>query len=351
MSTIQMNLRFFSPNIEIPCAFIDFYMAKAKPVYAMIYIYGYRQCHGGNASLSSKELAHVFDILETDVVNAWRYWEKEKLIGLNDGSGEMSVTFLPVLPPGQMADDGISRPQTPPSIPSNRPQYTVEELSVYRQQSKDIEKLFNSAEQALGKLLTYPDMNTLFGLYDWLRLPLDVILYLLSYCADHGHRNLRYIEKAALDWADNEINDLEKALAYVQGFDRNYRGILQAMGQTTGYPTPSQRKYINKWLNEYKMSSEMVMEACDRAALQIGKPKFTYVDKIMTDWYKKGLLTPADADADTEDFRKRNEAAKPEATGKPKKKNRFANFKQREWDFQQLEKMEREYILRDLAQH
>jgi DnaD/phage-associated family protein len=350
MSAIQMTLSYIPQTAEIPCAFIDDYMPVCVPVYALIYIYGYRQCAGGkNANVSTQEIARIFNILETDVANAWRHWENEGLIKLTNKNGEMQINFLPVTSAAEAetAKNNVTEIKSFP--PVSRPQYTVEELSVYRKQCKDIEKLFTAAEQTLGKLLTYHDMNVLFGLYDWLRLPLDVIQYLLTYCADHGHRNLRYIEKAALDWADNQIDDLEKALHYVQGFDRNYRGILQAMGQTTGYPTPSQRKYINKWLTEFQMPAELVMEACDRAAMQIGKPKFTYVDKIITDWHNKGLRTMAGVEADTEEYRKKTETVKQEVN-KPRRKNRFVNFKQREWDVQQLEKMEREYLLRDLMQ-
>jgi DnaD/phage-associated family protein len=174
---------------------------------------------------------------------------------------------------------------------------------------------------------------------------------LLAYCADHGHRNLRYIEKAALDWADNQIDDLEKALEYVQRFDRNYHNILQAMGQTTGYPTPSQRKYINKWLNEYQMPAELVLEACDRAAVQIGKPKFTYVDKIITDWHKKGIKTLADVEADAAGFREKTGGQKKETTKPAQRKNRFVNYKQRERDYEQLEKMERAYLAEEIKSY
>jgi DnaD/phage-associated family protein len=240
-------------------------------------------------------------------------------------------------------------------VPAGRPQYTVEELTVYKQQSEEIERLFMYAEQALGKMLTYHDMNVLFGFYDWLRLPVDVIGYLLSYCADNGRRDLRYIEKAAIDWADRNIDDMEKALAYAGTFDRDYRGILKTMGQDTGYPSPTQQKYMEKWLGEYKMPAALVLLACDRAAAQIGKPTFAYVNKIIEGWNKKGINTIEGAEEEAKEFilkkeaaHKKTEAAKGESNGRPPKNNRFINFKQRERDYEQLEKMEREYVLKSL---
>jgi DnaD/phage-associated family protein len=185
----------------------------------------------------------------------------------------------------------------------------------------------------------------LFGFYDWLRLPMDVILYMLTYCADNDHRDLRYIEKVALDWAEKQIDDLEKALAYVHTFNKDYNVILKIMGQTTGYPTPSQLKYINKWLQEYEMPTELALLACDRAAVNEGRPTFKYVDGIITNWHKKGIHTVADAETDDADFEKKKPDGKARANGKT---NRFVNFKQRERDYNQLEKLEREYLTQSL---
>lgn len=366
MSAIQMSLGYAPPAIELPCAFIDRYMLKCTPVYALIYIYGLRQCIGGATSISSQEIGQIFQILETDVVNAWRYWENEGLIRLEARGDAMTVIFLPISTPIALAPvaavktEKPAKPEAPAKVaepavgavvksfvPSGRPQYTVEELAIYKQQSRDIERLFTHAEQALAKMLTYHDMNLLFGFYDWLRLPVDVILYLLTYCAERGHRDLRYIEKAAMDWAENQVDDVEKALVYVQTFDHDYRDILRAMGQNSGYPTPTQRKYIDKWLGEFQMPAALVLEACDRAAAQIGKPKFAYVDKILEEWHKKGIRNLEEAATDAADFaRQKAEAAKPEP--KIRKSNRFVNFKQRERDYAQLEKMEREYLIQSL---
>jgi DnaD/phage-associated family protein len=346
MTATQIALPFEAPYTEIPHTFIDRHMNQCLPVYALIYIYGFRnRATGfrGTATLSLKEQMRFFSVRESDILNAWNHWEQEGLVSVNQNGDELTVRFMPVAEPAEKTDNP---PSLLRSIPSERPTYTVEELAVYRRQSRDIEQVFNHAEQTLGKLLTYNDMNALFGFYDWLCLPVDVIQYLLTYCAEQGHRHMRYIEKAALDWAENNIDDLEKALIYVQSFDRDYRAILKAMGQTSGYPSPSQRKYIDKWLHTWQMPLEMVMEACDRAAMQIGKPKFTYVDKIIEDWHKKNLCTVAEAEQDAADYRKKIETAKPET--KKRKKNRFVNFDQRDRDYQQLEKMEREYLTQKL---
>lgn len=353
MGAIKMQLGYKNSAVELPCLFIDHYMTGCLPVYPLIYIFSLRRLLDGEA-VSFQEIGQRFQLTEGDVINAWKHWENMGLVQLdNPNSPEMSITFLPVRAPKNTSDTTVQTSSAPPTSSTkidSRPQYTVQELTVYRNQSTDIERLFSCAEEALGKLLTYNDMNIIFGFHDWLRLPLDVIEYLLTYCKDHDHRNLRYIEKCALDWADNGIDDVEKALEYVQTFDKGYRTILRHMGQTTGYPTPSHRKYMDKWISTWNMPMDLIIEACDRCVAQIDKPKFSYVDKILAEWFKNQIFTIEAvklADAEFNKTKVEKTVAIIPKTTKPKP-NRFVNFNQRENDYAHFEQMERAYLAQKL---
>ncbi|MDR1664340.1 MAG: hypothetical protein LBR83_05400, partial [Clostridiales bacterium] len=77
MSAIQMSIGYEYPVIELPCAFVDYYMARCKPVHALIYIHSFRQCVSGGTALSSQEISQIFDISEIGVHKALKYWENE----------------------------------------------------------------------------------------------------------------------------------------------------------------------------------------------------------------------------------------------------------------------------------
>jgi DnaD/phage-associated family protein len=293
-------------------------------------------------SISTIDIAQKFNITESDVLNAWKHWESVGIIKFDNTS--MSVTFLPVNVP-ENTDISLPAPVISKSIAS-RPQYTIDELTGYRNQNRDVSRLFERAEHTLGKLLTYNDMNIIFSFHDWLRLPIDVIEYLFIYCEENDHRNLRYIEKCALDWADNEINNLDGALDYVKNFDKNYRTILHYMGQTSGYPTPSHRKYMDKWLDQWKMPLDLVMEACDRCVSQIDKPKFNYIDRILSEWHKKDITDITGVIAADAEFAKSKESSIISIDKKTvkQKPNRFVNFTQRDNDYSRYEQLERAYL-------
>ena len=379
MSVIQMKLGYESTNLELSHIFIDHYLTGCPPVYPLIYIYSLRRLVSGNP-ITMQGIAEHFQLLSTDVVSAWRYWERVGLVAIDGSDTDMTVTFLLACAPKQLdahkavaanatvssetacidsssssasacVGTSVSKEAAMPTHiipPQGRPQYTVQELAVYRSQSKDIERLFTKAAQALGKLLTYNDMNVIFGLHDWLRLPLDVIEYLLHYSTENGQRSLRYIEKCAINWAERGIEDLEEAQTYVHTYDKNYRSILGQMGKLSTFPTPAQRKLMDKWLHEMHMPLAVVLEACDRTTVSAEKPSLAYVDKVLSAWHKSGITTIAAIPKADEDFAKQQtEKKEPKSKQKPAN-NRFINFDQRENDYSQIEKLERQYLLERL---
>ena len=341
MSNISITMRHEYNETPIPNSFIDRYMMKANPIYVIIYIYGMRLCMGGGGGgLSSSELAESLKILESDVDNAWRYWEKQGLVQIGRSASEMDIVFLPI--PSKQKKIERAKPENKPvALMATQPIYGVEELEIYQRQSRDIKSLFKHAEKEMGKLLTYNDLNVIFGFYDWLRLPIDVIKHLFTYCADNDHHDLRYIEKIAVDWADHKIDSVEKAQSYTKGFNYDHKSIVRALGGS-GSPSPSQKRYIEKWLNTYKMPVEVINEACDITAFQLGRPKITYVDRILEDWNKKDVRSLEDIKQEKATFSSSKKPAA--ATQRAEKKNRFVNFSQRDIDFAELERLELEQL-------
>jgi DnaD/phage-associated family protein len=335
--SISLTMRHEYNETPIPNAFIDNFMMKANPIYTIIYVYGLRLCMSGGNGLSSQELAENLNILESDVDNAWRYWEKQGIVRIVRSGAEMDIMFLTI--PSKQKKPAAAR------VLDNKPRYALEELEIYQEQSMDIKNLFKHAERTLGKLLTYNDLNVIFGFYDWLRLPIDEIMYLFEYCSEHEHTDLRYIEKVAVDWAEKGINTLQKAKDYVDSFNHSYKEIMRAL-DSSGFPSASQRSYIDKWLETYHMPVEIIEEACDRSVLQLGRPKITYVDKILENWHTKNIRT-LEAVKNEVVSRQTGQVAKKKPV-RNEKKNRFVNFEQRNIDYTELERMEQQQIMQGM---
>ena len=67
------------------------------------------------------------------------------------------------------------------------PQYTTEAIVRRTDADPGVKAVLNEAQQKLGRVLSTSDIKTLFGIYDFLALPPDVIFMLLA-ALDAQHR-------------------------------------------------------------------------------------------------------------------------------------------------------------------
>ena len=182
------------------------------------------------------------------------------------------------------------------------PDYTAADIAVRARADSAFEGLVQETQRALGRILSSNDLRILFGIYDHLGLPADVIMLLLHHCiGEYRRRNgegrlptMRTIEKEAWHWADREILTLDDAEAHIRREEQRQetaeqvKEVLQIRGREL---TKSERDYIESWL-ALGFGPEAVAEAYDRTVLSTGKMAWSYTDKILRSWAEKRLFTP-----------------------------------------------------------
>ena len=193
------------------------------------------------------------------------------------------------------------RKEAPSSPAEELPQYTVND--VLRRSSEDgsFKAVLQEAERVLGRSLSSPDMKILFGIYDYLALPTEVIFVLLNYCTELYRQkygpgrlpSMRSIEKEAYSWANNEILTLEQAEESIEeSRSRRSRAeeIKAALGIRGRELTPTERKYVFSWL-DMGFSVDALSVAYDRTVTNTGSLKWNYMNKIVSSWHQKGIHT------------------------------------------------------------
>ena len=305
--------------------FIDNYMAKGNAAYGAIYLYCLRSAVRG-AELSAAEVAARFSLLESDVMNAWRFWAGLGALDLDEKGG--TIEF------GRKKERFIKKDAPP--------EYSPEEICAYRESEPLVKALFAMGEEKLGRLLNHGDMAMLLGFYDWLGLNAEVIGALLDYCVQNGRTATRYMEKVAVSWADEGITTLEAARERINLYNRDYRRIMKALGQSGRNPAPAEEKYFKKWIVDMGIPLELIEAACEKGVLRTGKPNLGYADTVLMNWKQTGINTLEDVSA--EDARRAAKYQPAPAAKQARPKNRFINFEQRKWDFDELKKREQEYI-------
>lgn len=195
----------------------------------------------------------------------------------------------------------LTAPEEPP--PSDElPEYTGRDISERAKTDSAFEGLIFEAQRALGKMLSTNDMRILFGIYDHLGLPPELICLLLNHCVeafraangDGRMPTMRYVEKEAWFWARNEITTLEAAEEHIrrekqsQQLMQQVKEVLQIHARML---TATEKKYVESWL-ELGFSPEAIAVAYDRTVVGTGKLTWKYMDKILRSWQEKGLFTP-----------------------------------------------------------
>lgn len=334
--------------------FIDEYMKDANDAQLKIYLYLLRIMNS-NMTTSISDMADLFNHTEKDIMRALIYWEKHHLLSLEYDSaknitgihmeepeGIQRGEVVPLAPVVSIMPQSVSaelttkaqtdsfpvqEPQTP-----EKPSYSLDEIKAFKNQESTGQLLF-IVEQYLQKPLSPSDMNTILFLSDKLHFSDDLIDYLIQYCVDRGKKDFRYIEKVALNWAENGVTTPQDAENHVHKYDKTIYAVMNALGKSN-MPTPKEVEFINRWTSDYGFETDVIFEACERTVLATENHRFEYADKILSSWKNAEVHHKADIQKIDELYQKKKNATtfSKQSTG-----NKFNQFKQHDYDFDAIE--------------
>ncbi len=205
-------------------------------------------------------------------------------------------------------------------------------------ENEDIVQLLFIAEQYLGKALSPSETSRILYFYEELHFSADLVEYLIEYCVSKGSKSIRYMEKVALAWHEAGITTVSMARQETSAYHKNYFSILKAFGISNRNPVQSEINTMNHWLNDYGFTMDIITEACSRTIAQTGKVNFRYADGILSKWKQKGVRHLTDIQA-LDTLHRQAQADKAEQKNKKSaSSNKFNNFHQRDYDFEELEK-------------
>ena len=189
------------------------------------------------------------------------------------------------------------------SFSGERPNYTESDVIRAMDGDLDFKGLYSEVQRLLGKNLNTEELKILLGFVRYLGLPGDVICVLICYCKDRARRkgslrnpSLRTIEKEAYYWAEQGIDTMEEAAAFMQkkNLQNSQLGQLMAILQIRGRTlTPGEEKYALSWL-EMGFSQDALALAYERTCINTGNLSWAYMNRILTRWHEAGLHTAQD---------------------------------------------------------
>jgi DnaD/phage-associated family protein len=196
-----------------------------------------------------------------------------------------------------LAEREVSQAKLPPA--DELPEYRTEDIIRRSNEDGAFSAVLLEAQNVLGHKLSTPDMKKLFGIYDYLALPPEVIMELLHYCmyiSENRLPSMRFIEREAYTWANREIITLEQAEEYISRSKqrREETGkVAEALGIRGRQLSPTEKKYINAWL-DMGFDIDVILLAFDRTVTNTGGLKWSYMNKILSNWKEKNLNSVAE---------------------------------------------------------
>lgn len=316
MSAYKITVSGGLPAFPLATAFVDNYMPEANPTFVKVYLYGLRLCYSADTEVNNKNIADALGILESDVVLAWKYWEEQGVVRMGKGIEFVDLTLQP-------------KKETK----NKKPQYRAREMAVAIANNADISLIIEHAENIFGKTFSTAETGILYGLYDWLELPPEVILMLLEYCASIEKNNVRYMEKIAIEWSENGIDSIDKAEEYLRlreeksKISKKYKRLLRITGREL---SDSEYAHIIQWTREMSMPDELIKSAYEKAVMATGDVSFPYINAILQSWHRQGITTADEIKNDV----------KPAAQTEKRGRNRFTDYEQSGlYDIEKLEKI------------
>lgn len=282
-----------NPIVPIELNFINKYLPEAHPTHVMVYIYALGLCYSGKDS-DNASIAKALDILESDVIKAWKYWVKTGLISLGDDG---TVTFLSTnnLHKEKESLKPASKPvETAPVAPSARRDIPMTEITAKMELDKSLSDTLKMAPLIWGKPLTQSEIKALYSFLEWYSFSNEVLLMLLEYCAaEEKTKNIKYMEAVAESWANDGITTVKMAEKVIKRKEKE-RSMIKKCSQIFGLNrafSDREIQYISDWTNNFGMNEAMIKEAYARTTLNTGKLSFQYMNKILSSWAKDGIKT------------------------------------------------------------
>lgn len=266
----RINFEHYKHNFSLPCAIMtNIQQTESDYLKIILMIFG-----NPDKDYSVNLLSNLLNIPESKISEALAYWIQTGLL----------------LPSGEKA----ASPQ--PSVHLVSPP-APEKAAVTSYQDSELQFLISGMEGILERTVTSTDIKTITYIYEYYRMPADVLLMAIQYCVKKGKKDIRYIEKVCVGWYDAGIITHTKAEEFLKKSSekaKQYDTVKRMFGIENRNLIASEEKFIDKWFEEFHFTADVIQLAFERTIKNTGKVAFAYTGKILSNWHQQGLRSVAE---------------------------------------------------------
>lgn len=267
----NINHAVFSNAFTIPADVADKYLRFCKGEHLKVLIYILRNPH---QMPSVAQIASQTDVSEYDVKEALLFWADAGVL---------------------ICENPVNEEKTKSVKRNLRP--SREDITKRGLEDPKLQYLLAQAQIILGRNLKGNEMQTFGWLYEDLGLEVSVVLFIVQYAKQIGKANIRFIESLATDWVDKgveNIADAEEQVRLLALSEQAWRVVSNAFGIERRKPSKKEAELSVKWIDEWKINTDLLKEAYDICVDTKSKFIFSYVAKLIENWHNEGYKKPQD---------------------------------------------------------
>ena len=262
-------------SVALPNAFICEYMPAAPEGFVKVYLYGLMYAHfpAAGEGLASAALARELGMEEGEVLAAFAYWERCRLVSRTQDKPP-KFTFLNV----QQAALGRH------SMPADEG---------YMQFAQALYAIFGDKRKLHGG-----ETQLCYEWVEQLGIPREVVLLMVQHLATTRgiHFSFKDAQKLAIELKERHISTLEDAEQFFARSQAAWEGTQRVLRRMSKFraPTVDEIDLYLKWTKEWGYAPKAVEAAC--AEMTGGDPSFKYLDSILRGVHERAGRKATSAD-------------------------------------------------------
>lgn len=249
----------FNNVFVLPISIADKYLKLCKSEHLKVLIYIMRNTA---ERPSPEKISEVLEIPVYDVKEAILFWEEAQILSVEKRKDDFgnNKSVKKVLKPQRedVAKRGLEDPR--------------------------IKYLLTETQMKFGRNLKTNETQTLVWLYDDLGFDVSLILFIVEYAKQCGKTNIRFIESIAADWYDKgieSISEAEEQIRHTALIQEAWAVVSKVFGIERRKPSKKESEFSDKWINEWRISEDLLKQAYDECVDKKSKVSFPYISKIL----------------------------------------------------------------------
>ncbi len=270
----------FVSAFTVPGAVVDEHLKLASATQLKVLLYVLRNM--SNIPENSV-ISGALNLPESEVEDAMQYWVRLGILG-----SDKAEIRLQNEPAPKKVVERVTRP-------------TREDVARRGAEDERLRFLLQEAQMRFGRTLKSSEASTILWLYDDEGMSPSVILLLLQYAVREERLNISFIEKTAVSWMNKGVQsvaDAEQEMETAARQKNAWKMVQRAFGMEYRRPSAKELEYAHLWIEEWKISEELLKAAYDACVDAKSKFSIPYIAAILEKWHKKGYQTAAEVAAE-----------------------------------------------------